>query len=582
MIRLQMSKKQEAILAAIILITTLFFAALYMLPKPEPAPEVDDVYVEPDWFVMMCDGIRAQVDAQAKIEAGFLAQLDNELHGFDKPHIILNPYGGAPLTAVVLFNTIEPMKISIHISGEDEAADISFNFSGYNTRHVIPVYGLYPNKRNIVRLTAVSAGGDEQSTVLSIKTDVLPWPLLNDSIQTDLRKLGAYQPGLNFTFAQKKAAFDAGGDYRWYYHDFGLLTPTLYMDNGNMIIAKGSAHAGQVALLEVNRLGKIITAYYSPYGVHHDIAAIDDGNLLLTGSSPGGTIEDFIYEIDISTGDIIRTLDLKQVLQGNRQTGNPEYSPANWISNNIVAYSEESIIVSGKNQSAIVSLSWPEVVETETANNDNMSGQKAIDMHDTEIKWILADHAGWNQMLGKYLLDQIGDGFEWPYGQYSVEILPDMDNDMNTVDILVFDNGSARLDNDKELQRAISNNEVVEPEPYSRMVHYRINERLMTVEQVRQFGKELGKAYFSRYYGDATLLENGNRLGVFDNHDLSYGFVSSSLVEVDSSGDIVWEAYIANADGTAGFYSYRTERLPLYTNEANDLGIGVAARVFLP
>ncbi|MFI3270965.1 MAG: aryl-sulfate sulfotransferase [Pseudomonadota bacterium] len=66
-------------------------------------------------------------------------------------------------------------------------------------------------------------------------------------------------------------------------------------------------------------------------------------------------------------------------------------------------------------------------------------------------------------------------------------------SDSDTVDILLFDNGNlgapdtdgnTRQVVDAELQRKIQLHEINEPFPYSRLVHYRIHEKDMTVEQI--------------------------------------------------------------------------------------------------
>ena len=70
--------------------------------------------------------------------------------------------------------------------------------------------------------------------------------------------------------------------------------------------------------------------FYSPYGVHHDVIVISNGNLLVTGSK-GDTIEDFIYEIDVVSGRIITSLDLKSVLQRTRDSNISNYSTNDWF-----------------------------------------------------------------------------------------------------------------------------------------------------------------------------------------------------------------------------------------------------------
>jgi len=274
----------------------------------------------------------------------------------------------------------------------------------------------------------------------------------------------------------------------------------------------------------------------------------------------------------------VNTLDLKRVLQRTRTAESGTYFTADWFHHNSTVYDDGSLIISGRHQSAVVKLAWP-------------SG---------EIEWILADPAGWNEMFKKHLLTPVtaspngdapsgaavdgasgngasayGGGFEWSYGQHAVEILPDFDDNPDTIDILLFDNGNYRFERDAELRRAVANYEIVPPEPYSRMVHYRINEKEKTVEQIWQFGKELGEVYYSDWQGDANLLENGNRLGVFARRSEDYGGdFNTEFIEVDENGEIIWQAYATSNGGRGAFPAYRLERRPLYTPAANDLRIG--------
>ena len=572
MISFQMNKKQIQKLIALIVVTALFFGLLYLtrpatvMDTGEPPESLiteqernNGTGGDTEERVLLISDMLAEIERQNQIEEMLLTELNSGIYDFNNPLVVVNPYGMSPLTALVLFTSSEPMNISVHIPGKSELADIDFTFEGYNTVHEIPIYGLYPDELNTIELIAITQGGGSEYVTLDITTDPLPPELEKNIILADLVQPDKYQPGFNYSFVQK-CAFDVNGDYRWFFNDFGLLQACLYNYNGNTIFSKGSYHEGDVLLFEANALGKIISVYYSQYGVHHDISDIDNKNLLVTGSH-GDTVEDFIYEIDVESGEIVNVLDLKYSLQRTRTSGHSDYNTVDWFHNNAIIYDNESIIISGARQSAVIKLSWPEGV----------------------IEWILSAPVGWDPIFSKYLLTPINGNFEWSYAQHSPEILPNFDNSTDTVDILLFDNGISRFSNDRELQRAISNNEVANPELYSRMVHYRINEGTKTVEQIWQFGEELGETFFSHSRGDANLLGNGNRLGTFDRfHQGTGDNYNTSFIEVDPSGNIVWDVYCSTLDAASSFNAYRCERLPLYTEAANDLQIGVPARVLIP
>ena len=557
MIDTRKKRKQKTAVIVLGVGAALIIAALMLIPLSSTSNTSADS-VQSDDDPLIADMLM-HIERQALVDEMLLAELDSGVYSFDEPLVAVDPYAMAPLSALVLFISEEPMNISVFIPGKTDHANVGFSFDENNTRHIIPIYGLYPDENNEVRVSGTTPDGDTRTVTLYVRTDPLPPELKKDIILTDLKEPENYQPGFNFTFAHK-TAFDVNGDYRWFYNDFMLRGFAMYGYNGHMIFAKGSYHEGDVLLIEVNMLGKILSVFYSPYGMHHEITAINGRNLLVNGGH-GDMIEDFIYEIDVETGEIVNTLDLAQVLQSTRTEGFPEFDPIDWFHHNATVYDNGSIIISGRHQSTVARLSWPE----------------------GELMWILSDPVGWDAGFHEFLLTPTGDGFEWSYGQHAPEILPDYDNDPDTIDILIFDNGNGRFDHNSELQQAIAAGAAATPEPYSRMVHYRINETTRTVEQIWQFGKELGKSHFTEGWSNATQLENGNRLGTFDRYISEYGGnLNTIIVEVDIMGSIIWEAYCTSETETGAFHAYRCLRLPLYTAAANDLQIGVPARLFVP
>jgi arylsulfate sulfotransferase len=510
-------------------------------------------------FVSIMSDTIKQVKFQEEVEKNLLAELKSGVYSFDKPLVVVDPYNQSPLTAVLLFVSAEPLNISVHVEGKDNLSDIDFTFEGYNTEHIIPIYGLYPNKVNKVTLTCKDNNGKTSRVVLKIETQPLPKDLSDIIILTDLPWRDAYQAGLNFSYEinGNTAAFDAHGEYRWYLRDKYLLSCNYHFNN-RFIVAKGEALKGDVLFYEINPLGRIFRILYSPYGLHHDIEVFKDNNLLVTGCD-GETVEDFIYEINTQTGKVENMLDLKTVLQRSRK-GLETLDNPDWFHNNAITWvkNEDAIIISGRNQSTVAKLSWP-------------SGK---------IDWILSAHDNWLPMFEKYLLTAIGPSFEWQYNQHEPEVLPDYDNDPDTIDILLFDNGNQRFRDDKELQRAIKNNEVIEPDLYSRIVHYRINEKDKTVEQIWQYGKEMGKILYSSARGDADLLANGNRLALFFvEADTS---ASANYMEVSANSEIVWQAQAISKKASGSLLEYKAERMSIYSTDANNLQIGTPVINLIP
>ncbi len=105
----------------------------------------------------------------------------------------------------------------------------------------------------------------------------------------------------------------------------------------------------------------------------------------------------------------------------------------------------------------------------------------------------------------------------------------------------------------------------------SRIVEITLNEKTMTANV--SWVWEGHEYLYSRYWGDAERLPNGNRLGVFGFMFGSDSELGSRLIEVNEVGDIVWEMNFAPSKYEYGFY--RAERFnfnPIITPQDELIG----------
>lgn len=105
----------------------------------------------------------------------------------------------------------------------------------------------------------------------------------------------------------------------------------------------------------------------------------------------------------------------------------------------------------------------------------------------------------------------------------------------------------------------------------SRIVEITINEKTMTANVSWMW--EGDEYLYSRYWGDAARLPNGNRLGAFGFMFGSDYELGSRLIEVNEEGDIVWEMNFAPSKYEYGFY--RAERFnfkPIITPQDEIIG----------
>ena len=162
-------------------------------------------------------------------------------------------------------------------------------------------------------------------------------------------------------------AYDVNGDVRWYLSS-NALWDNARLENGHLLISTErliNSPYYMTGLYEIDLLGKIYQEYSLPGGYHHDYDELPNGNLLVASddfNNPSGTVEDYIVELDRTTGNIVKTFDLKDVLP--MEEGKSEnWINYDWFHNNSVWYDEatNSITLSGRHQDAVITLIMSQV-----------------------------------------------------------------------------------------------------------------------------------------------------------------------------------------------------------------------------
>lgn len=506
----------------VIIACTCSILIYHFVDKAKPVTVVEDILV-----------------SQNKLELSFLN--DSEKYTAENPKVILNPYSISPLSALIIFETKDLTTPTLTIKGKDEQTTIQNTFTP-SKKHYLPVYGLYADTNNEVILTV---NGNE--TILYIQTEKLP----NDFTQVSMIEANKEELNNELYFFTPSttgytAAYDINGDVRWYLTD-NFIWDIKKLQNGHLLLSSNrliNPPYYTTGLLEMDLLGKIYYEYTLPGGYHHDVYEMKDGNLLIASDNfEDGTVEDFIIEMDRQTGEIVKTIDLKKILPVDE--GHNLYTTNyDWFHNNSVWYDEKtnSITLSGRHQDIILNIDY----DTE------------------EINWILGDPTNWSEEVRKYFLTPIGSNFEYQYAQHAAKILPNGD-------LFLFDNGNNRS---KLEEKAISaeNN-------YSRAVIYRIDTTDKTVQQIWEYGKNLGSDFYSPYISDVDYITDNHYLilsggqstidGKINNDPAGFGNVdslNSTLVEVKNNIPILTMELQTNL--------YRTEKMDLYGNDKYIAGIG--------
>lgn len=521
------------------------------------------------------------------VEQRILDQYKNRNYTETTPFVVKNPYGWSPLTALVMFDSINPSEVSVTVKGKDVRSTINHTFPGYKIHHEIPVYGLYADAENDVTLTIRYQNGKQLQKNILIKTDKPSSKVPTIDLKTiDPTK---YQDGLTFMVGNSMncvtpTAVDVNGDVRWYLvggTELGEVGPIKKLADGKIILLSDKLESSpyyRASFYIMDMMGKVYSEYLRN-GLHHDVIQMPNGNFLAVTEEAGGkTTEDVIVELDCKTGEVVRTFDLKDTYNVNK-IGNESFVRGNtfdllemdhnltydqahekavkdlthdWLHINAVQYipNEDSVVISARHQNAVFK----------------------VNLKTNELVWIMSDHKGnnWPENMKTKLLKPVGQPFEWQYGQHAVNILPNGD-------IFLYDNGNY----------GTKTADIKAPRDcYSRAVIYRVDEKNMTVRQIWEYGKERGAELYTPYIGNVQYLEpnhylitfggiTGDADGIYRRHCPSMAKIpelakgTAHIVEIKDNKVI----YEIETNGLKISSIYRAERMQAY-DRVDEYAIG--------
>lgn len=478
--------------------------------------------------------------------------------------VYLNPGGYSPLSARIHVSVPVKGKLSFRVVGKNGSlSDLLHAPSTFSKVHRLNIFGLYADFENTVELIFTNLNGIERyRKSVKITTGTLSTKL--PLIEIDVAKRSNMESGMTLVSYRGLGIpfmpfiMDSFGEIRWYLNyashpELGLMRYECgveQLQNGNLYFGDASNHK----VYEVDFYGNIVRSWNLPgYTFHHNVIEKPNGNFIVAVSKSGSlhlngkpTINDFIIELDRSSGTIVKEWDLKQCLDENRITwlNNLGNATVNWLHNNGLIYDERdnSIIITARFQGSM------------KITNDN------------KVKWILSTHGGWgtarngidlNTRLLKPLdknsqpitdvniLNGISNhtDFEWAWYPHAPMV-------KSNGNIMVFDNGD--------------NRNFTLAEKYSRAVEYEIDETNLTVKQVWQYGKERGIKAYSQIQSDVDFLTGKNNVLFVPGWNVdNEGKFGGKIIEINhSTREVVFEARITPPSGQQTMH--RAERIFIY------------------
>ena len=308
-------------------------------------------------------------------------------YNFDNPKVMVNPFKISPLTALIIFNTDVDTSISVNVNNEYcFETEVSSN-------HLIPIYGLYENKRNIVTLK--QSNMDEK--IVEIITD-------KSSNINELNVIKTRSGSVNDLYfmtspvGTSASAYDKNGNLKWYLTE-KFTMDFEWLDNGHFLVGikESDVSDRKIGFVEMDYLGKIYNYYVLKHGYEFEFQALKNGNYMLCGGDSAIFYDKaWIYEIDIN-GNVVSHLDLYDVFTS--VDSDFDKSKLNYkMIRNAFYYNEDTkeIVISLRGLNSVVSINY----ETK------------------EINYIFAPKGIYSDKFDKYMVD-LKSG-RYPLGIHSV------------------------------------------------------------------------------------------------------------------------------------------------------------------
>lgn len=388
--------------------------------------------------------------------------------------IVLNPYGLSPLTALILFRTKESCRVQVEVVGRSQETGLgNMDVSGIvpeSVWHRVPVAGLYPGRKNKVKLTLYKGDNPLCTAVLFIRTSPLPSSMKN---MVSIRR--NEQPssfGLTFVYGgdtRYPYAFDRAGKIRFYIERQPKPYGLHFLSNGHFLFAEKSilmpsfSNPHSTQALEMDILGRVHHIYNIENGLHHDANELEPGgNILAAGSTLEHSNEDMVLELDRKTGTIVKSVKLTEIFDKTYQDG------IDWVHLNTVSYdaASRSVIVCCRNIHTVAKINW-----------------------DTgELDWVLCHPKFWQgTSMEEKLLKPTGGELKkegWPYQAHAAYLLEeDLDGNPDTRHLIIYDNHWHK-------RRSVK---FFDGDPHSFVRIYEINEKERTVSLWKNFVCEKSK-----------------------------------------------------------------------------------------
>lgn len=382
---------------------------------------------------------------------------------FDSMLIVRNPYGLTPLSALCLFDTDEDCYVRYTVQGKTPDSNFTYTTTCFESRHRVPVFGLYAACVNEVDVELLNRDGEAAARRR------IQIPIGNISgkfgqmVQPTVKNGDTAMPFVFVTGGYKSStyAFDHNGDIRYVLsrtpRQYGVYALPdgrfLFPDKNINRPTLNNPHA--VVMHDMDYLGRVRETYYVEEGVHHWVEAVPgtEGKQILgaTSSLAEQLMEGTLLRFDRESGKTMGMYNLGSFFPQSLQN---KYDWAHL--NRVYCQDERYVIVSLRNVHTVAKL----------------------DMVKQRVVWILAhrelyEGTEWEDRV----LCPVGEDFHYFLQQHAVEVVDTglTDPEAGVIEVTLFDNHC-------HTKRKVT---WFDGKTESYACFYRIDEKTLTVETTK-------------------------------------------------------------------------------------------------
>ena len=303
----------------------------------------------------------------------------------------LNPYKISPLSGIIIFQTKEKEEIKVFINDEYVTTMEA------SKRHTIPVWGLYEDYENIVR---IESSTDIQEYKFKTEKSNLQYPLTvkeNHQVTKDIYFMIA-------SYSTHLTGWDTDGKLRFYLTENNSMD-VEWLENGHFLLGtpQGQNREQYVGFVEMDYLGKIYNYYTMKNGYSFEFQLLRNGNIMAAGGNvPVYMTHSMLYQMDPKTGETVSDLDIYDIVKKIDPEFSDKYLGAAAIRNGF--YLDEDtgeVVVSFRNANTI----W------------------CFDYNEKKLNWVLTDPKNplfQNEVWKDYLVET--DTGRYPLAQHSPQL----------------------------------------------------------------------------------------------------------------------------------------------------------------